>query len=405
MNKSIFAASNIAIAEKSNDIFLFVTMRLLSTRVNRNKDAVTEEFIDEIIDNQETYNGLPVYVDTARLLAGDYDSLGHMYNRMTGKFKTTQVGSLCHFEKVEDEYGTSLIAEARFPKRETAICDGIMDLYENGALNFSFEISYMPDAVRKEDGVLYIQADEHNVLTGLAIVSVPAYEEAVALSLVAEDESATQCSESAAEQEGVEKMNDEMNVEVVAEVEETVAAETEEAVAEETNAEETVVAEEVQPEAVNAETEEAPAETEQTVAENVMNDDMVEHNDPDLVAAHAALEAEAASLRATIAQLYAQIEVLNAEHAELEAIRAERKAQELANRQNTARSFAEKQGLDPEAEEVASAIAELNFEKLAELAMQKEEPKENEAVEAIASVDPMVVEEKSLRERLFENDL
>lgn len=141
------------------------------------------------------------------------------------------------------------------------------------------------------------------------------------------------------------------------------------------------------------------------MAENVMNDDMVEHNDPDLVAAHAALEAEAASLRATIAQLYAQIEVLNAEHAELEAIRAERKAQELANRQNTARNFAEKQGLDPEAEDVASAIAELNFEKLAELAMQKEEPKENEAVEAIASVDPMVVEEKSLRERLFENDL
>lgn len=400
MNKSIFAASNIAIAEKSNDIFLFVTMRLLSTRVNRNKDAVTEEFIDEIIENQETYNGLPVYVDTARLLAGDYDSLGHMYNRMTGKFKTTQVGSLCHFEKVEDEYGTSLIAEARFPKREAAICDRIMDLYENGALNFSFEISYMPDAVHKEDGVLYIQADEHNVLTGLAIVSVPAYEEAVALSLVAEDESATQCSESAAEQEGVEKMNDEMNVEVVAEVEETGAAETEETVAEET-----VVAEEVQPEAVNAETEEAPAETEQTVAEGIMDDDMVEHNDPDLVAAHAALEAEAASLRATIAQLYAQIEVLNAEHAELEAIRAERKAQELANRQNTARSFAEKQGLDPEAEDVASAIAELNFEKLAELAMQKEEPKENEAVEAIASVDPMVVEEKSLRERLFENDL
>lgn len=89
MNKRVFTASNVLLSEKSNDIFLFVTMRMLSTRVNRNNDAVTAEFIDEVVSHPETYLGLPVYADTSKLLAGDFDGLGHMYNRVTGKFKTT----------------------------------------------------------------------------------------------------------------------------------------------------------------------------------------------------------------------------------------------------------------------------------------------------------------------------
>ena len=92
MNRKIFAASDVCLSEKSNDIFMFVTMRLLSTRVNRNGDAVTPEFIDEVVEHPETYLGLPVYVDTAKLLAGD-KTMGHNYNRRTGKFSTIQVGS------------------------------------------------------------------------------------------------------------------------------------------------------------------------------------------------------------------------------------------------------------------------------------------------------------------------
>lgn len=406
MNKKVFTASQVLLSEKSNDIFLFVTMRMLSTRVNRNNDAVTADFIDEVVSHQETYLGLPVYADTTKLLAGDFDGLGHMYNRVTGKFKTTQVGSLSNFEKVEDEYGVSLLAEARFPKREAELCEKIMELYDSNKLNFSFEISYMPDAVSTEDGVLYIQADEHNMLTGLAIVSVPAYEEAVALSLVAEDESAQS---DAAEQEGVETMNKDKMTDVV---EETIVAEETSEVTEEANAEQVVAEEVIAEEAVTEESEqteevvaeaEAVAETEPAQETAQAELPMEDPIDPDIDAAHMQIEAECHRLRAKIVELEAQLESMQADHLELEAIRAERRAQELANRQNNARTFAEQNGLDVEAEEVANAIAELNFEKLAELAMSINKEVTTEAT--ISVVASMNVGAESLRDRLFDTDM
>lgn len=291
-----------------------------------------------------------------------------------------------------------------------------MDLYEANKLNFSFEISYMPDAVSKEDGVLYIQADEHNMLTGLAIVSVPAYEEAVALSLVAEDESAQS---DAAEQEGVETMNkDQMKdveetivAEEVAEAEETTKEVTAEAtVAEEVVAEESseeAVAEEAVAEEANPETAQAGfPQIESLDAPLVVPAPEPPAKDMDIDAAHAIVESEECKLRAQIARLEAELESLRADHIELEGIRAERRAQELAARQSNARFFAEKQGLDVESEEVANAIAEVNFEKLAELAMEKESKETVAVAEAYVASAPMNVEtEKSPRERLFDTDM
>ena len=105
-----------------------------------------------------------------------------MQNRITGSFGTTQVGGMINFKKVQDEYGISLIGEARIPKREHVICERVIELYERGELCFSFEIRYTEDHIVKKDGVLYIDAAEHNVITGMAIVSVPAYAESFALS-------------------------------------------------------------------------------------------------------------------------------------------------------------------------------------------------------------------------------
>lgn len=50
-----------------------------------------------------------------------------------------------------------------------------MQMYNDGMLNFSFEIIYSPEHVLEIDGVQYVDAYEGNVLTGMAIVSVPAY--------------------------------------------------------------------------------------------------------------------------------------------------------------------------------------------------------------------------------------
>ena len=115
-------ASDVAISEqKSNDIFLLVEMRILSTQPNGNAEGVTPQFIDEVVAHPEKYACLPLYADVERLLSGDYLHLGHMYNADTGTFGTKQIGSITLFRKEDGEYGTSLIAEGRIPKREVGV--------------------------------------------------------------------------------------------------------------------------------------------------------------------------------------------------------------------------------------------------------------------------------------------
>lgn len=176
-----FNASDISISEqKQNDIFLCISMRMLSTLPNKNKEGVTKEFIDEIVSNPEKYLCLPLYADVEKLVERDYGALGHMFNRFTGKFRSTQVGGFASLSKTEDEFGTSLIGEARVPKRESDICQCIAELYESGALGFSFEITCNKEDTVVKDGVRYVDVSPRNLLTGMAIVSHPACEEAVA---------------------------------------------------------------------------------------------------------------------------------------------------------------------------------------------------------------------------------
>lgn len=163
-------------------------MRMFSTRPNRNGDGVTERFIDGIIANQANHIGLPLYADTKRLRNRDYANLDHQYDPLSGEFHTEEIGSFCAFEKAEDEYGVSLFGEARVYKRSAAVCQSLLELYSRQMLNVSFEIAY--DTLLVIDGVEYIDASENNVITGMAIVSKPAYPEAFATRMVAEDNDA-----------------------------------------------------------------------------------------------------------------------------------------------------------------------------------------------------------------------
>lgn len=61
-----------------------------------------------------------------------------------------------------------------------------MQMYATRTLNFSFEI--MVSVMSEQDGVQIIDAAEGNELIGMAVVTIPAYPEATALSLVAEKE-------------------------------------------------------------------------------------------------------------------------------------------------------------------------------------------------------------------------
>ena len=159
-------------------------MRMFSTRANLNRCAVTEAFIDDIIANKDDYVCMPLCADVSKLKNKDYRGLTHLYDKTRGVFLADEIGGFYDFEKVNDEYGVSLIGYARINKRSDLVCEAIQELYDQGKLNFSFEIS--AGAVSIVDGITIVDANEDNELTAMAVVSIPAYPESTALDLVAE---------------------------------------------------------------------------------------------------------------------------------------------------------------------------------------------------------------------------
>lgn len=146
----------------------------------------TAAFMDEIVENQEKYIGLPLCADTVNLVKGRYTKLGHCYNPKTGVYSSSIIGSFYRFEKEElDDGEVALIGYARVMKRNRRVCKAIGELFAEGALKFSFEIS-CGSYTELEDGTLLIDAADNNFIEGMCIVSFPACPEAVALELVAE---------------------------------------------------------------------------------------------------------------------------------------------------------------------------------------------------------------------------
>lgn len=161
-------------------------MRMFSTRANLNSCAVTEAFIDDIIANKQDYVCMPLCADVSKLKNKDYRGLTHLYDKTRGVFLAEEIGGFYDFEKVNDEYGVSLIGYARINKRSALVCEAIQEMYDQGKLNFSFEIS--AGVIEVIDGVTVVDANEANELTAMAVVSIPAYPESTALDLVAEAE-------------------------------------------------------------------------------------------------------------------------------------------------------------------------------------------------------------------------
>ena len=189
MSKAKFISFASVISEmKQSDMFMSVKMRILETpKANLNGVRVTEEFIDEIIADEERYVGLPLYADVKSLLSGKYGNLGHMYNAKTGEFYSTQIGSFYQFEKETFKGGAYLVGYARIPKRNQKLSKAIAELFAEGSLKFSFEIA-CSDYSEDEEGIFVIDASENNYLEGTAIVTFPACEDAVALEFVAQRE-------------------------------------------------------------------------------------------------------------------------------------------------------------------------------------------------------------------------
>lgn len=434
----LFLASEVTIAEedKLNPVFLSIKLKLADNAGNRNNEGITAEFISDLIKRQDEFDCLPFYADVKNLLARNYDKLGHMYNRITKKFGTTQIGSLTDFYSETDNDGViSLYATARVPKREYEVCLRLVELYEMDKLCVSFEVRYNPEYTIEKDGVLFIDASEDNALTGIALVSMPACVDAVALDMVAEvadNSDIVAESEEQAERGEKSTMPKEM-VEMTAEVEneiaeeiETVQEETPVAVAEgegasessegasepdgegasesggegasdgsgasdggsesddnsDDSGDEALTIDPSEDEKItNAEAEDAQAEV---VAHTLETYESVEtcpetgetvHVQEVVERVVETIDPEAiiAEQEAKIAELEATIAELNVIKEQYDAIIAEREQKALEQKRTCAKAFAEKQGLNPEDAVVAEAIEKLDYTKIAELSMAEEQ--------------------------------
>ena len=418
----VLLATEVMISEedkKLNPIFLTVDVKLADTSMNLNREGMTEAFIADVVNRANDHLCLPFYADVKNLLAGDYEQLGHLYNKVTRKFGTSMIGSMSEFRSEADDYGNvSLYGKIKIPKRDRDIVYRLVDLYEMGRFAVSVELSYNPKHVVLKDGGKFIDASEDNALTGLCLVWKPAVFDAYALDMVAEaaddsEEIVAQSLELSSDRGEENSMKDEKNLTAEVEEQEVAQAEVEEkseAVAEEQTeavaeandenqeavAEEAAVAEdstveeekEDDKESACAEQQEANAEV---LEHSVDTHESVEQRCPDCPPVHViefheriieTME-EAGNL---IAELDQQIAELTEIKGKYDAMIAEEQARVLAEKQEKARVFAEKQGLNVNEVAVAEAIEALDYAKIAELTMaqeNEEEPAKEESAPAI----------------------
>lgn len=178
--------------QPSNDVYMQIQMRMMSTAPNGNGCVVERDFMDAVIENQDFYSGTPVKVDINALVSGD--QLGHKFDSDRKEWLADQIGAITSFslkDETDEETGetvTVMLGNARIEKGRADVCEAIIDLYEAGKLFFSFEIIASEVREDEETGLVYIGAGDHNHLTAMCVVSIPAYDGATATTFVAEME-------------------------------------------------------------------------------------------------------------------------------------------------------------------------------------------------------------------------
>ena len=414
--KLVLLAEDVLISEESklNPTFLTVDVKLCDSEVNKNKEGVTDAFIEDVVNRSGDHVCLPFYADVKNLLAENYEALSHLYNKVTKKFGTQMIGSMSEFYSETNDDITSLYAKIKIPKRDRDIVYRLVDLYEMGRFAVSVELSYDPREVVAVDGGKLIDASENNSLNGACLVWRPACSDAYALDMVAEssEEIVAESEELTSERgetdsmkkeekliaKGTEEViqaeeNAEAEAEAVAEVNEVEAtAEAQEAVAEETGSQEETVAEEAHEEE-QANTQDATAEV---LEHSVDVHESVENwgGSPVHVIEYRERVIETMEdAEALIAELDQKVTALEEIESKYNALIAEQQEKELAAKRNQIRAFAEKQGLNVQDVAVAEAIENINYEKIAELTMAevedeaKEEPKQEVSLASFVDME------------------
>ncbi|MFL1672460.1 hypothetical protein [Paenibacillus dendritiformis] len=175
--------------EEANDIYMELTMCILTNKANLNKARFTNDFIDGVIENQEKYIGIPLVASRFKLENGNYKSLSHEFNRRTGELNTDVIGSFTSFWKEEDDGGTiKLMGSAKIFKRYPNVCEAIKELYDDDSLRFSCEVlvAFYGDDEDDVRTIPYSDGTDVNELFGSCVVTSPAEVKSKADILIAE---------------------------------------------------------------------------------------------------------------------------------------------------------------------------------------------------------------------------
>lgn len=173
----------IELQDQSDPKYMTMNVHILNDQPNYNKALFTDDFIEGVVANKSDYVGLPFLVDREALENGE--TLTHKLK--DGELHTDQIGSFVDFWQEEVDGAQTLVGEIRILKRFPAVCETIIDLFENGALLTSCEVMVSEFKEVSSDGVRTIHYNEgNNAFIGSAIVTNPAMPEAKATLLVAE---------------------------------------------------------------------------------------------------------------------------------------------------------------------------------------------------------------------------
>lgn len=179
--------------EESNNIYMLLTMCILTNKVNYNNLEFTNDFIEGVVKNKEHYIGIPLVANRTKLENGFYNNLTHEFDKKTGQLRTDQIGSFVDFwseSDSEDESIVKLMGKVKVFKRYPNVCNALIELYESGDLEFSCEVLAFGYAEKDEETGIrklnYMYKDSVNELFGSCVVTNPAEPMSKAELLIAE---------------------------------------------------------------------------------------------------------------------------------------------------------------------------------------------------------------------------
>lgn len=185
MKEKISIKPKIMEMNNTNNIYMTLNICILSNDVNYNNAQFLDDFIDGVIDNKETYIGIPFLVNRQKLESADYESLSHELK--DGELLTDQIGSFVDFWKEEIDDANCLMGSIKIMKRFPNTCNAVVELHAEGLLETSCEVLISSYKEISDSGVRQIHyAEGANALIGSAIVYQGAEKRAKPTLLVAE---------------------------------------------------------------------------------------------------------------------------------------------------------------------------------------------------------------------------